>query len=266
MQLAMRASRLPGSTFAEKIANAHAAGLDGVEFEVEAGFYDQLGDISEALQHTGLRAAAIYLGHTTLVHPDYAQREAARVAVRQALGAAVDLGAAGVTFYGHYSRTHVLPDLHPYKSAVELEAELLSTELRATLCDLAYAMGKKLFLLHAHAGETALLRRLEHAVKMRLVQNEHPFLWAAASVHHMAMQGEMLTDTLRAHLPHVGHVYVGDHGQRWPGAEGRDLSPIAHLLNEAHYGGWVVIEGQDPTPIPAPYLAPMVGLVRDFGF
>lgn len=266
MLLAMRASRLPGVTYAEKLAHAHAAGLDGVEFEITDGFYDRLGDISEALTQTGLRAAAVYLGHPTLVHPEYAQREAARVAVRQALGAAVDLDAAGVAFYGHYSRTHVLPDLHPYKSAVELEAELLSTELRATLCDLAYAMGKRLFLLHAHAGETALLRRLEHAVKMRLVQNEHPFLWAAASIHHMAMQGEPLADTLRAHLPHVGHVYIGDHGQRWPGAEGRDLAPIAYLLNEGGYAGWVVIEGQDPTPIPAQFLAPMVKLVRAFGF
>lgn len=266
MLLALRDTRLPGISYAEKIENARAAGLDGIEFEAHDEFYQQLPAIADALNASGLRASTLYLGHTTLIHPDYAEREHARVRVRQALGAAVDLGADGVSFYGHYARTHVLPDLHPYKSALELEAELLSAELRATLCDLAYAMGKRLFLLHAHSGETALLRRLQHAVKMRLVQNEHPYLWAAASIHHMAMEGEHLAETLRAHLPHVGCVYIGDHGRRWPGAEGRDLSPIAELLRTANYAGWVIIEGNDPQTIPADFLAPMVKLVRAFGF
>jgi len=266
MPLAIRDSHLPGSTYAEKIAHARAAGLDGIEFEASSAFYAGLGEIVTALNEHTLKASAIYLGHTTLIHPDYAQREAARVAVRQALAAAVDLDAAGVAFYGHYARTHVLPDLHPYKSAVELEAELLSMELRATLCDLAYALGKRLLLMHAHSGETALLRRLEHTVKIRAKQDNHPYLWAVGSVHHMAMEGAHLTATLRANAEHIGYMTVSDYGLRWPGMEGRALKPIADTLRDIGYSGWVLIEGHDPQVIPAQYLAPMVGIVRAFGF
>jgi len=266
MPLAIRDSHLSGSTYAEKIAHARDAGLDGVEFEASPTFYAHIEDIATALTHNKMRAAAIYVGHTTLIHPDYVQREAARVVVRQALAAAVDLDAAGVAFYGHYARTHVLPDLHPYKSAIELEAELLSTELRATLCDLAYALGKPLFLMHAHSGDTALLRRLEHAVTIRAKQDNHPYLWAAASVYHMAMEGVHLTDTLRANAPHIGYVSISDHGLRWPGVEGRDLKPIATTLHDIGYSGWVVIDGNDPEIIPTPYLTPLVGIVRAFGF
>lgn len=266
MPLTVRDAHLPGETYAEKIANARAAGLDGVEFEATPALYDQLPSVADALAQHQLRASAVYLGHTTLIHPDYAQREAARVRVRQALAAAVDLSADGVVFYGHYSRTHVLPDLHPYKSAVELEAELLSTELRATLCDLAYAMGKRLFLLHAHSGDTALLRRLEHVVRMRQTQNDHPYLWAAASVHSMSMEGANVAETLRANAQHLGYVYVGDYGQRWPGAEGRRLQPVAEVLKGVGYTGWVSVEGNDPAIIPQPFLAPMVGVVRAYGF
>lgn len=266
MPLALRDTHLPGSTYAEKIAHAHMAGLDGIEFEATPDFYANIQEIATLLNTTGIKASAIYVHHPTLIHPDYAQREAGRVAIRQALAAAVDLDAEGVAFYGHYARTHVLPDLHPYKSAVELEAELLSTELRATLCDLAYALGKKLFLMHAHSGDTVLLRRLEHVVKMRAVQNNHPFLWAAASVHHMGMEGAHITDTLRANAEHIGYMSISDHGLRWPGTEGRDLKPVATTLHEMGYTGWVVIDGNDPQVISAAYLAPMVSLLREFGF
>jgi sugar phosphate isomerase/epimerase len=266
MPLAIRDIHLPGDTYVEKIAHAQAANLDGVEFEASPAFYAQIGDIVAALNQTGLKASALYVGHTTLIHPDYAQRETARVAVRQALAAAVDLDAHGVAFYGHYARAHVLPDLHPYKSAIELEAELLSTELRATLCDLAYALGKKLFLMHAHSGDTALLRRLEHVVKIRAKQDNHPYLWAAASVYHMAMEGANITETLRANADHIGYMSISDHGLRWPGVEGRELKSVADTLRDIGYAGWVVIDGNDPEVIPAPYLAPMVGLVKAFGF
>lgn len=266
MPLALRDTHLPGQTYTEKIAHARAAGLDGIEFEATPDFYANITEIITALNAHSMKASAIYVHHPTLIHPDYAQREAARVAIRQALAAAVDLDAAGVAFYGHYARTHVLPDLHPYKSAVELEAELLSTELRATLCDLAYAMGKRLFLMHAHTGDTALLRRLEHVVKMRQVQNNHPYLWAAASVHHMGMEGAHITDTLRANAEHIGYVSISDHGLRWPGVEGRDLKPVADTLRDVGYTGWVCIDGNDPLVIPLTYLAPMVGMVRAFGF
>jgi len=257
---------LPGSTYAEKIANARAAGLDGIEFAASPAFYAGIGEIVAALNANNIKASAVYLGYTTLIHPDYEQREAARVAVRQALAAAVDLDAAGVVFYGHYARTHVLPDLHPYKSAVELEGELLSMELRATLCDLAYALGKRLLLMHAHSGDTTLLRRLEHTVKVRAKQDNHPYLWAVASVHHMAMEGAHLTDTLRANAEHIGYANISDHGLRWLGVEGRGLKPVADTLRDIGYTGWVVIEGNDPEVIPAPYLAPMVAFVRAFGF
>lgn len=226
----------------EKLKAASAIGADGVELQVDHAFYEQVPQVVDSLGRYGLRAAALRIGHTRLIHPEFSEREQALVKMRNALAAAVDLDAAGVVFYGHYSSTSVLPDLHPYKSSVELEAELLVAELRTTLCDLAYALGARLLLAHADSTRSTLLRRPEHVSLLRNKLDNHPYLFVATSLSHLDAESIEVAHALT--VPGLGYVAVSDTAGLLPGQGQRDWSRFGASIKANRYGGWITIEGQ----------------------
>ena len=124
MKIAIQESALPGETVLQKLQNAQKIGIRGVEFAAE-GLHQRIDEILGAREATGVQAAAVDAGATHLLHPDFNQRDKAIVTLRTAMTDALDIGADGVVFIPHYSTSAVLPDLRPYKSAVEMEGELL---------------------------------------------------------------------------------------------------------------------------------------------
>lgn len=255
--IALQSSLLPGDTLDAQLAAAKAAGADGVEFTADEAFYAALPDIIDGLDRHGLQASALRLGHTRLVHPDYAEREAAMIRIQDALTAAVDTGASGVVFYAHYAPHHVLPDLEPYKAAVELEAELLITLLRKTICDLANALNMRLLLAHADSTTSALLRRPEHAAMIRSKLDNHPKLFVASSLAHL--DAERLDASVLA-TEGIGHVSVCEPDGTLPGSGGRDWQAVASVLRGAGYDGWLTIEGDRQHSVDA--LATAVATLR----
>ena len=259
--IAIQSALLPGDSLDEQCRAAKASGADGIEFPVDDRLYTALPEIAEALEKHSLKAAALRLGHTHLIDPDPAQREAAMVAVQDALTAAVDLGASGVVFYPHYATHHVLPDLEPYKAAVELEAELLITIMKKTVCDLANALNMRLFLAHADTSTSALLRRPEHAAMIRARLDDHPMLYVASSLAHLDAEG---IDAAAAFgVAGVGYLSVCDTGGRLPGTGTRDWAALASALRASRYDGWLTIEGNAAAPVTA--LAGSIRAIRRAG-
>lgn len=244
--IALQMSLLPGESLDDALSAAKASGADGVEFIANDSFYDDIPGAADALHRHGLKASALRVGHTRLVHPDYAERERAMVELQAALTAAVDIGASGVVFYAHYSPHHVLPDLEPYKAAVELEAELLITLLRKTVCDLANALDMRLLLAHGDSGTTALLRRPEHAAMIRSKLDDHPMLFCATSLAHL--DAERLDTSAAMSVPGIGYVTVCDTDGRLPGSGTRDWNAWATAVQASGYDGWVTVEGNAAAP------------------
>jgi len=240
--IALQTAILPGTTVEEKLETASAIGADGIELMVDDAFYEQIPRIVDSLGRYGLRAAALRIGHTRLIHPEFREREHALVKMRKALAAAVDLGASGVVFYGHYSSQAVLPDLHPYKSSVELEAELLVAELRTTLCDLAYALGARLLLAHADSTRSTLLRRPEHVSLIRNKLDNHPYLFVATSFSHLDAESIKVAQALS--VSGLGYVAVSDSAGLLPGQGQRDWKHFGESIKANHYNGWITVEGQ----------------------
>ena len=259
--IAIQTALLPGNSFDEQCRAAKTAGADGIEFSADVRLYTSLPEVAEALERYGLKAAALHAGHTHLIAPDPVQREAAMVAIQDALTAATDLGASGVVFYPHYAPHHVLPDLEPYKAAVELEAELLITLLKKTVCDLANALNMRLLLAHADSGTSSLLRRPEHAAMIRAKLENHPMLSVASSLAHLDAEGLDAANIFR--VDGVGYLSICDTDGRLPGSGTRDWEAWASALRASSYEGWLAIEGSAPAPVTA--LAGSIRALRRVG-
>jgi sugar phosphate isomerase/epimerase len=263
LQIAIQANILPGNHPLEKFQRARDLALNGIEWSVDALSPDGLKEVAAASAQTGVRVSAVNIGHTRLIHPDYAVREQALVAMRQAMTLAVDLGAQGVVFKPFYAPGAVLPDLHPYKSSLELEAELLVTQLRATLCDLAYALGTELLMLPINYQETHLIRRIDHAAVIREKLDHHPHLKIAASLYQMVMEGESL-DALHYFAGDIGYLYVpmsfAEPASAVYTAFGKTLG---EALRHAAYSGWLTLEASSETgeEITSAQIRPLVELL-----
>jgi sugar phosphate isomerase/epimerase len=247
MKIAVQEKLLPGESVAERLESARSMGFDGVEFDA-----DDLGDnllaAAEALQQTGLQAAAVNLGGTHLLHPDFAERDRAVVRIRRAMGDALDLGAGGVVFLPLLPTTPRLPDLHPYKSDIELEAELLVKLLRATLLDLAYAMGAQLYLMPVNRDETHLIQRLEHAARIISHNDNHPHLKIAANLYHQFREEDDMNAALRAYSGRIAYAQMTDDNRRAPGRGSIDFPAAVAALRDGGYDGWLTVACEDAVP------------------
>jgi sugar phosphate isomerase/epimerase len=246
MPLAIQEDMLPGINLVEKFQQAAALGFQGIEVWVDEDLTERVPEIAAASEITGVRVSAVNIGHTRLIHPEYAIRDEALVAMRKAMTAAVDLGAQGVVFKPFYAPGPVLPDLHPYKSSLELEAELLVTQLRATLCDLAYALGTQLLIQPANHEETHLIRKVEHAVVIQQKLDHHPHLKIAANLYHMAVEGEDIGMVFSHHGDNIGYVYLSDTDHTLPGNGTTDFNRVTRGLRESGYTGWLTLECGTP--------------------
>ncbi len=244
IKLAIQEDMLPGATLIERCERALKLGFVGMEFwgfDLPA----RVPEIAHALNASGLRAAAVNFGnHGSFVASDPYERERVLNTFRQAICAAYDIGAAGVVFVPHFGAP-ALPDLSPWKTAHELQIEMLFMHLR-TLSDFAYAIGVQLYLESINRYETTFLNRLDQAaaITRRL---KHPDVRIVADVFHMALEESDVITALTERAADVGHVHLADHNRRLPGQGLLDFTQIAGALTAANYDGWAALECGQPT-------------------
>lgn len=245
MKIAIQESALPGETVLQKLQNAQKIGIRGVEFAAE-GLHQRIDEILGAREATGVQAAAVDAGATHLLHPDFNQRDKAIVTLRTAMTDALDIGADGVVFIPHYSTSAVLPDLRPYKSAVEMEGELLVAQLRATLTDLAYALGSQLYMLAVSKQRAHLINTLYQANVIRDKIDNHPHVTLAAEICDMQSEEEDPAGALAEFASQIGYVHVADSRHRLPGQGDVDFKVLISTLKSAGYDGWLTITSKVP--------------------
>jgi sugar phosphate isomerase/epimerase len=235
---------LPGRTILDKFEQAKALGIDGIEFWGR-GLTEKVPQIVEAAERTGVKAASVNHGRQSrFLDPDPAERERALAELRQSIMDAADIGAAGVIFVPHFSAP-VLPDLSPYMTAAELQAELLYTHLR-TLSDYTDAMDVDLYLESINRYETHFLNRLEQSAAITRRIN-HPRVKIVADLFHMALEETDMVKAIHEHKNEIGHVHLADSNRRLPGQGFTDFAAVAKALDEIGYTGWSAFECGKPS-------------------
>ncbi len=241
MRLAIQEHLLPGDTHSSRFQTARDLGFDAIQVHGDDSLAERIPELVNTASHVGLRFSAVDIGHTHLLHPTFDVREAALVRVRRMMGHALDLEADGVIFRANYAPLPVLPDLHPYKSAVELEGELLVSQLKNTLCDLAYAMGAHLILTHTDSQDTHLVQRLHHTHSIRRKLKGHPHLHTAADLYYMSREEADTASALGQHLEGLRMLMLRDSSGGLPGSGALDFKAVAAVLHQQGYTGWLTL-------------------------
>lgn len=242
-KVAVQEDMLPGPTLKDRFAQAADLGLGGIEFW-SAGLPEQVTQIERLSGRNGVVAASINHGRRSrLLDPSPEERSAALAELTQAIELCGRIGATGVIFAPHFFGP-LLPDLSPYKSAVELERELLSSQLEG-LAESAAKAGVLLFVEPINRYETHLLIRLRDAASL-IAPLAHPNLRIVADLFHMALDEPDPPSAIRENAEVIGHVHLADSNRRLPGQGSTDFAPIVQALTEIEFGGWLAFECGEP--------------------
>ncbi|MGQ9907835.1 MAG: sugar phosphate isomerase/epimerase family protein [Candidatus Flexifilum sp.] len=243
MKIAIQEDMLSGRTVRERFEHARKLGVAGVEVWGR-GLTARVPEIGEAAEATGIPVAAVNHGRQgRLLDPHPLERERALSELRQSISDAADLGAKGVIFVPHFFGP-ALPDLSPWKTAWELQAELLNEHLRG-LEDYAAALDVELYVEPVNRYETSFLNRLEQAAQIA-ARRGHPNVKIVADLFHMALEEADSAAAIRQFGPLIGHVHLADHNRRLPGQGLIDFAALAAALHEVGYTGWAAYETGDP--------------------
>lgn len=241
MQIAIQEDMLTGRTVLQKFENAQRLGIAGIEFWAD-GLADRVPQIAQAIAQTGVQAAAVNFGRLgTLLTADPEQRQRVVVQMRLSMASAIDIGASRMVFVPQFGAP-LLPNLLPYKSEIQLEADMLVAYLKQIFTDLAYAMGMTLYLLPVNRYESHFVNRLEQGASIRRKIKNHAHILLAANLFHMLLEEEDWPQALRTYAGEIGYMQIADSNRRLPGQGLLDFAAFAALLRQIGYDGWLTLE------------------------
>lgn len=161
----------------------------------------------------------------------------------EAIELAGRIGAEGVVFVPHFFDP-LLPDLSPYKTAVDLELALLGAQLEI-LADAADQAKVQLFVESVYREETHLLNRLDQASSL-IDPLGRDRLAIVADLFHMAHEELDSPGAILENREYIGHVHLADSNRKLPGQGETDFKPILIALREISYTGWLALECGSP--------------------
>lgn len=242
-KVAIQEDMLPGPDLIDRFSQAADLGFQGIEFW-SATLSGQLGDIEKLNGRGGVSAATINHGRRArFLDPNPEERGRALAELEEAIQLAGRIGASGVVFVPHFFEP-LLPDLTPYKSALELERALLTAQLEQLAEKVARA-DIELWVEAVNRYETHLLVRLEDAASLVAPLN-NPRIKIVADLFHMALDEDDIVGAIETNAEWIGHVHLADSNRRLPGQGTSDFKSILKALDEIRYNGWMAFECGEP--------------------
>jgi sugar phosphate isomerase/epimerase len=242
-KVAVQEDMLPGPNLADRFAQAAELGLQGIEFWSEH-LPSQFGEVERLSGSNGVVAATINHGRRSrFLDPDPAERQQAVTELSEAITLGGRLGVRGVNFVPHFFGP-LLPDLSPFRSAAELEWDLLRAQL-VQLGELAEKAGVQLWVEPVNRYETHLLNRLDQASEL-IEPLAQPALGIVADLFHMALDEPDLAGAIADHASTIGHVHLADSNRRLPGQGTTDFQAALRALESAEFNGWLAFECGEP--------------------
>ena len=242
-KLAIQEDMLPGPTLEDRFVQASDLGLQGIEFWSES-LPEQVAEIERLSEQGSIVASSINNGRRSrFLDPDPDERARAMTELSEAIELGGRIGVEGVVFVPHFFDP-LLPDLSPYKSAVDLELALLSKQLEI-LAEAAERANVQLFVESVNREETHLLNRLDQAAAL-VDPLGHDRLDIVADLFHMAHEEADISAAILENREHIGHVHIADSNRKLPGQGATEFKPILIALREIGFGGWLALECGSP--------------------
>lgn len=239
MKLACQEGMVPGSSLEEKLENLEKYGYEGIEFW-GSNLWERVNEINKATEKSKVKPSTVCAGYGgCLLDPNKAERERAVEDIKRLLSVAADIGAVGLITVPIFGPPRI-PDLSPYKSAVELEKELL-LKLLEPLAKHAEKVGSVLLLEPLNRYETHLLRRLQDAVDI-CQRIGSPNVKIMADFFHMSIEEADIPKSIREAGNWIAHVHLADSTRLLPGYGHTDFKSGFAALKEVGFANYMALE------------------------
>lgn len=237
MKITVREGMVPGDSLAAQLEWLQSVGIDGIELHAGALKMSRE-ELLRAFEDSPVGVSAIE-GIPRLLDPDPAVRSAALVTIRERLALAGELGAIGVLIVPQFGGTPALPDLSPWRTAAQMERELLLAQL-GDLAPAARDAGVSLFLEPLNRYEAYIVNRVEQGAEIsRAVGGP---VATMADFFHMNIEEADIAESIRDGGDKIVYVHVADSNRLQPGKGHLDFRPGFAALKAIGYDGWLGIE------------------------
>lgn len=246
MKLACQESMTPGESFAEKLANLHRWGYEGIELNGR-GLAEHVAEVKIGLAESPIRASTICGGFSPmLIHPDRVARNQCVAEMKALMKIGAELGVVGLIFVPMFGRPQV-PDLTPLHSPFEIERMLLVKVLQKELAPYAEDLGTLLLLEPLNRYEAHIPKNLKEGVEI-CEEVGSPNVKLMADFFHMSIEEADIARSLADAGDYVRHIHLADSNRVLPGHGHTDFATPFAVLKQAGFGGYMAMECSVPEP------------------
>ena len=245
MKLASQEGLVPGKDLAEKLDNLAAYGYQGIEF-AGGDLEKRQDEIIKATENHPVKPIAVCAGYPgCLLESEQHERDRTVAAIRTLLKAAANIGAIGLIVVPVFGEPRI-KDLSPYKTARQLETELL-VQLLKDLGGYAQEVGSTILLEPLNRYETHFMRTLCDGVEI-CKQVNSPNVAIMADFFHMSIEERNIADSIEASGDFIKHVHLADSTRELPGYGHTDFKSGFKALRKIGYQNYMVLECSVPGP------------------
>ncbi len=239
MKLACQEVLAPGRSVREKFENLRKYGFEAVELSGER-LWERKKEVMDASRETGIELGSVCGGFPCeFVVAGRKEREEAMVSLKKLLETMGEMEISGIMMVPIFGRPQI-PDLSPYKGSIELEREVLLSEL-PELAQFAQDSGTSIWLEPLNRYETHFITRLEQAVEICQKVN-NPNLRIMADFFHMDIEEANIAESLRKAKDWIKHIHLADSNRFLPGQGHLDFKSPFKVLSEINYKGYMALE------------------------
>jgi len=248
MKIGCQENLLPGKSLKERFEAARKFGFEGVEVWGKDfwEFPEKVKEYKKISKDTGVKISSICAGYRNfLLEGKTEDRIKAREDIDKLLEIGEELGASGLILVPIFGPSQI-SGTFPYKDAIELERELLFSQL-FEIVKKAEKTKCAILLEPLNRYETHFLNRLEQAVEY-CEKVKSPYLKILADFFHMNIEEADISASIKKAGKWIAHIHLADSNRILPGMGHTDFESGFKALKNVGFKGYMIIECIVPEP------------------